>query len=120
MDILVVDDSRTMRIILQRAIKQAGYRTLEVAEAENGCQAIEKLRGGQPKLILSDWNMPEMNGIDFLRHLRAANNKVPFGFVTSETSAEMRSLAMETGASFLLTKPFTPDDVQEALSPFLG
>lgn len=120
MDILVVDDSRTMRIILQRAIKQAGYRTLEVAEAENGNQAIEKLRGEQPKLILSDWNMPEMNGIDFLRHLRAANNKVPFGFVTSETSAEMRSLAMDSGASFLLTKPFTPDDVQEALSPFLG
>lgn len=119
MDILVVDDSRTMRIILQRAIKQAGYRTLEVGEAENGSQALEKLQGPQPKLILSDWNMPEMSGLEFLKQLRANGNKVPFGFVTSETSAEMRQVAMESGANFLLTKPFTPDDVQEALSPYL-
>ncbi len=119
MDILVVDDSRTMRIILQRAIKQAGYRTLEVGEAENGSQALEKLQGNQPKLILSDWNMPEMSGLEFLKQLRANGNKVSFGFVTSETSAEMRQVAMQAGANFLLTKPFTPDDVQEALSPYL-
>lgn len=120
MDILVVDDSKTMRIILQRAIRQAGYRTLTVAEAENGMEALEKLRGGQPKLILSDWNMPEMSGIDFLRHVRANSNPVPFGFVTSETSAEMKQIAMQSGATFLLSKPFTPDDIQEALSPILG
>ena len=120
MDILLVDDSRTMRIILQRAIRQAGYRTLVVGEAENGLQALEKLQGTQPKVILSDWNMPEMNGIDFLRQLRAAQNSVPFGFVTSESSNEMKSLAMKTGANFMLTKPFTADDIQEALSPILG
>jgi two-component system chemotaxis response regulator CheY len=120
MDILVVDDSRTMRMILQRAIRQAGYRALTVVEAENGVQALEKLRGERPKLILSDWNMPEMSGIDFLKEIRAANNRVPFGFVTSEISAEMKVLAMSTGANFLIGKPFTPEAIEEALSPILG
>ena len=120
MDILLVDDSKTMRVILQRAIKQAGYRTLVVAEAENGIQALEKLQAQTPRLILSDWNMPEMNGIEFLRAVRGSNNPVPFGFVTSEASAEMKAIAMESGANFMLTKPLTPDDIQDQLSPILG
>jgi two-component system chemotaxis response regulator CheY len=120
MDILLVDDSRTMRMIIQRAIRQAGYRGLTVGEAENGAQAMEKLREEQPKLILSDWNMPEMSGIDFLVQVRAAQNNVPFGFITSETSSGIKSLAMSSGATFLISKPFTPEDVQNALSPILG
>jgi two-component system chemotaxis response regulator CheY len=119
MDILVVDDSRTMRLILQRSIRQAGYRGLVLGEAENGLQALEKLRGEQPRLILSDWNMPEMSGLDFLKQIRADENKVPFGFITSEASTEMRALAMTSGATFMLSKPFTPDDIQEAISPYL-
>jgi two-component system chemotaxis response regulator CheY len=120
MDILLVDDSRTMRMIVQRAIRQAGYRRLTVGEAENGAQALEKLRTEKPMLILSDWNMPEMSGIDFLMKLRAEQNQVPFGFITSETSKGIRELAMNSGATFLISKPFTPEDVQCALSPILG
>jgi two-component system chemotaxis response regulator CheY len=120
MDILLVDDSKTMRVILQRAIRQAGYRTLAVAEAENGKDALDKMRGHSPRLVLSDWNMPEMSGIDFLRHLRAESNAVPFGLVTSESSAEMKALAQQAGVTFMLAKPFTPDDIQEALAPILG
>jgi two-component system, chemotaxis family, chemotaxis protein CheY len=120
MDILLVDDSKTMRGIVQRAIRQAGFRGLSVGEAENGAQALEKLRGEQPRLILSDWNMPEMSGIDFLVQVRASANKVPFGFITSESSAGIRQLAMDSGASFLITKPFSPEDMQAALSPILG
>ena len=120
MDILLVDDSRTMRMIVQRAIRQAGYRALTVGEAENGAQALEKLRGEKPMLILSDWNMPEMSGIDFLRQLRAEENKVPFGFITSESSAGIKELAMNSGADFLISKPFTPEDVEKALTPILG
>lgn len=89
-------------------------------EAENGLQTLEKLRGERPKLILSDLNMPEMSGIDFLKEIRAADNHVPFGFVTSEISAEMKVLAMNTGADFLIGKPFTPEAIEEALSPILG
>jgi two-component system chemotaxis response regulator CheY len=120
MDILLVDDSKTMRMIVQRAIRQAGYRGLTVGEAENGAQALEKINAEQPKLVLSDWNMPEMSGIDFLVQLRAAQNDVPFGFITSETSKGIKELAMNSGATFLICKPFTPEDVQKALSPILG
>lgn len=120
MDILLVDDSRTMRMIIQRAIRQAGYRGLVVGEADNGAQALEKLSMEQPKLILSDWNMPEMSGIDLLVKVRAAQNNVPFGFITSETSGGIKELAMDSGATFLICKPFTPEDVQKALSPILG
>jgi two-component system chemotaxis response regulator CheY len=120
MDILLVDDSKTMRGIVQRAIRQAGFRGLTVSEAENGVQALEKLRAEQPKLILSDWNMPEMSGIDFLVQVRASANKVPFGFITSEASVSIKELAMRSGASFLITKPFSPEVIQEALSPILG
>jgi two-component system, chemotaxis family, chemotaxis protein CheY len=120
MDILLVDDSKTMRMIVQRAIRQAGFRGVTVGEAENGAQALEKLREAQPKLVLSDWNMPEMSGIDLLVKLRASQNKVPFGFITTEASAEIRELAMNSGATFLLSKPFSPEEMEEALSPILG
>jgi two-component system chemotaxis response regulator CheY len=120
MDILLVDDSRTMRMIIQRAIRQAGYRGLAIGEAENGAQALVKLRAEQPKLILSDWNMPEMSGIDFLLQVRGEQNSTPFGFITSETSLGIKDLAMSSGANFLISKPFTPEDVQNALTPILG
>jgi len=120
MDILLVDDSRTMRMIVQRAIRQAGYRGLTVGEAENGAQALEKLRTESPMLILSDWNMPQMSGLDFLLQLRAEQNQVPFGFITSETSKGIRELAIRMGATFVISKPFTPEEVQNALIPVLG
>ena len=120
MDILLVDDSKTMRGIVQRAIRQAGFRGLTVGEAENGAQGLEKLRAEQPKLILADWNMPEMSGFEFLMQVRASANKVPFGFITSEASAGIKQLAMDSGATFLISKPFSSEELQEALTPILG
>jgi two-component system chemotaxis response regulator CheY len=120
MDILGVDDSKVMRSLVQRGIRQAGYRNLEIGEAENGVRALKQLSAGKPKLVLSDWNMPEMSGVELLTEIRATKNRVPFGFITSEGSTEIRDLARQSGADFLLTKPFTVDDVQAALSPVLG
>lgn len=120
MDILLVDDSKTMRLLVQRALRQAGYRDLSVGEAENGAQALESLDKVRPKLILSDWNMPVMSGIDLLRRVRGANIDTPFGFITSEASKEIKDLAVGSGANFLICKPFTSEDVQEALTPILG
>ncbi|SEF62129.1 two-component system, chemotaxis family, response regulator CheY [Bryocella elongata] len=119
MDILLVDDSKTMRMIVQRAIRQAGFRGLAIVEAENGRDALNKLAAEKPRLILSDWNMPEMNGIDFLIQVRSAVGALPFGFITSENTPEIRERAMASGANFLITKPFSPEDVQDALSPIL-
>lgn len=119
MDILLVDDSKTMRMLVQRAIRQAGYRTLSIGEAENGVQALESMQKEKPKLVLSDWNMPEMSGIELLQALRKAGNRTPFGFITSESSLEIKDIAISNGANFLLTKPFNPDDVQAALDPLL-
>jgi two-component system chemotaxis response regulator CheY len=120
MDLLLVDDSKTMRLLVHRAIRHAGYRNLTVCEAENGAQALEKVKTEKPKLILSDWNMPEMSGIEFLRKLRDAKDLTPFGFITSEASKKLKQIAMNNGASFIIVKPFNADDVQAALDPILG
>jgi two-component system chemotaxis response regulator CheY len=119
-DILLVDDSKVMRMLIIRALRQAGYRSLVVEEAENGQDALNKIGAAQPKLVLSDWNMPEMSGIDFLRRLRGENQKVPFGFITSEASKAIKDEATKAGASFLITKPFTSEAVQDALIPIFG
>ncbi len=120
MKILVADDSRVMRQIVIRTLRQAGYDGHDVVEAEDGRDALEKVTSEAPDLVLSDWNMPEMTGIECLRALRASGSQVPFGFVTSEGSDEMRSTAASAGALFLIAKPFTPEAFDAVLAPVLG
>ncbi len=120
MTVLLVDDSKTMRMLIQRAIRQAGFNGLDFIEAENGIDALNKLNQDDADLILSDWNMPEMTGIDFLRSLREAQIETTFGFITSETSKSIHEEAMKEGAKFIICKPFTPDDIQLQLGPLLG
>ena len=120
MDILLVDDSKVMRSLVQRAIRSAGYRTLKVEEADNGVSALAKLAVAKPRLVLSDWNMPEMTGIELLQQIRLTEKKLPFGFITSESSQEIRDLARSNGANFILAKPFTVEDIQDALDDVLG
>ena len=119
MKILVADDSRVMRQIVIRTLRQAGYTGHEVIEAENGREGLEMVHAEGPDLVLSDWNMPEMTGIDFLAALRSSGSTVPFGFVTSEGSADMRARASAGGALFLIAKPFTPEAFDEVLAPVL-
>ncbi len=120
MKVLVTDDSRVMRQIVKRTLRQAGYTDLQVCEAGNGREALEVIASEKPDLVLCDWNMPEMNGLDLLTSLRAGGRDVPFGFVTSESSPEMREKAQSAGALFLIAKPFTPESFREALAPVLG
>ncbi len=84
MKILVTDDSSVMRKIVVRTIRQAGLGKHEIIEAENGRMGLEMAQAEKPDLILSDWNMPEMTGIEFLKALRASGSTTPFCFVTSE------------------------------------
>jgi len=120
MKIVVADDSRVMRQIVTRTLRQAGFSGHDLVEAENGRQALETIKDVRPDLVLSDWNMPEMTGIELLRALRGSGDATPFGFVTSEGSPEMRKAAEDAGALFLIAKPFTADAFKDALTPVLG
>lgn len=113
--VLITDDSRVMRQIVVRTLRQAGY-DWDVREAADGQEAFDAVLADEPDLVLSDWNMPEMNGIDALRVLRSAGNEIPFGFVTSEGSEAMRERAAQAGAAFLIAKPFTPEAFDDALA----
>lgn len=117
MKVLVVDDSKAMRMIVKRALRQADLPSLEVVEAENGKAAYDTLMGGGGfDLVLCDWNMPEMTGIELLQKLKEEGFSVNFGFVTSESTDAMRSQARDNGAMFLLSKPFTADMLKEQLA----
>ncbi|MCA9135915.1 MAG: response regulator [Planctomycetales bacterium] len=120
MKILIVDDSKAMRMIVCRTLRQTDFSGFTVIEAENGVDALKKIASEAPDLVLSDWNMPEMKGIDLLKRVRETGSKVRFGFITSESSLETKRLANESGADFLVTKPFTPDSMQAALNPILS
>jgi two-component system chemotaxis response regulator CheY len=115
MDVLVVDDSKAMRMIVSRILKQTGYVS-NIAEAENGQQALEHLRTHRADVVMSDWNMPEMTGIELLKSLRSEGIEVPFVFVTSESTTEMRDIAAEAGAKSLIAKPFTRELLEAELA----
>jgi two-component system, chemotaxis family, chemotaxis protein CheY len=120
MRILIVDDSRAMRLIVARTLRLAGYDEHELIEAADGRQALAVVAAEPPDLVLCDWNMPEMSGLELLQTLRSYGSTIPFGFVTSEASPQMRVAAIEAGAMFLVAKPFTPEDFQDALDPVLA
>lgn len=115
MKILVVDDSPVMRKLVTRSIRQAGYNA-DIVEAEDGLQALTVTEDERPNVILADWNMPNMTGIEMLKALRADGNRTPVGFVTSESTAEIRVSAQQAGASFFLSKPIDTTQLEIALS----
>jgi two-component system chemotaxis response regulator CheY len=116
---LVADDSRVMRQIVIRTLRQAGY-DWEVREAADGAEALEAVRQDEPDVVLSDWNMPNLTGIELLQRLRQEGFGTPFGFITSEGSPEMREAAAQAGALFLIAKPFTPEAFRAAIEPVLA
>jgi two-component system chemotaxis response regulator CheY len=119
MKIMIVDDSAAMRMIVRKTLRLAGFDGHELVDAEDGAKALAAITAAPPNLVLSDWNMPNMTGIDLLDNLRKAGNKVKFGFVTTEATPDMRQRALNSGAAFLISKPFTPEAFQEALSPHI-
>lgn len=118
MNILIVDDSAAMRIIVQRALREAGFEGHNISEAEDGAVALEKVMEEEPDLILCDWNMPNMNGPELLQALNNEGCEAVFGFVTTEATPAMRDKANQLGADFLISKPFTAQDFEDALSDF--
>lgn len=120
MKVLIVDDSSAMRMIVKKTLRQAGFDALDISEAGDGSEALTKIQEEPPELVLCDWNMPNMNGIDLLKSLREVGNPVKFGFITTESTSEMRTKAIEAGAQFLIAKPFTAESFEKALRPIIG
>ena len=113
---LVVDDSRTVRVIVSKILVEAGF---EVVEAGNGREGLDRLRQTPDvDLILVDWNMPEMNGLDFIRAVRSdrANDAIRIMMVTTETEQEQVIRALDAGATEYLMKPFSKDTLLAKLS----
>lgn len=120
--VLLVDDSAVMRKIIQRNIKETGLIVDEFVEAGDGKQALDKVNdNGNLDLILLDWNMPNMSGIEFVRALRSLNlpNRIPVVMVTTEGSDAKVNEAKEGGADGYLTKPFTADQLRDTLGGYL-
>lgn len=113
---MVVDDSRAMRMILSRTLMEAGF---EVQQAANGKDALDNMNrnGDSLRLVMVDWNMPEMTGLDFVLAVRARPEFAPVRLlmVTTETEIEQMSRALEAGADEYLMKPFTADAVKDKL-----
>ena len=119
---LIVDDSSVMCKIVERALRQAGLDPLVVFEAGSGVDALELLKTQNVDLILSDINMPSMDGLEFLRQLRAQNLSpgVPVVMITTESSEEHVRQAILAGAQGYIRKPFTAEQVKERVLPLLN
>ncbi len=118
---LIVDDSSVMRKIVERALRQAGLDPLVVHEASSGTEGLDVLKSRQVDLILSDINMPMMDGLEFLRQISAQNLApgVPVVMITTESSEEHVKQAIQAGARGYIRKPFTAEQVKERVLPLL-
>ena len=112
--ILTVDDSRTMRDMLRLALVQAGY---EVVQAEDGVHGLEVLAGSTPDVIVTDINMPRMDGFGFIEGVRAdaKHRAIPILVLTTESDAEKKNRARQAGATGWIVKPFDPVKLVEAI-----
>jgi two-component system chemotaxis response regulator CheY len=118
---LIVDDSSVMRKIVERALRQAGLELTVVHEAGTGIEGLDVLRSKPVDLILSDINMPTMDGLEFLRQIRAQNLApgVPVVMITTESSEEHVKQAILAGARGYIRKPFTAEQVKERVLPLV-
>ena len=118
---LIVDDSSVMRKIVERALRQAGLDSLVVHEAGSGVEGLDVLKARQVDLILSDINMPSMDGLEFLRQIQLQNLApgVPVVMITTESSEEHVKQAIQAGARGYIRKPFTAEQVKERVLPLV-
>ncbi|HCW75846.1 MAG TPA: two-component system response regulator [Candidatus Marinimicrobia bacterium] len=118
--VLYVDDSPTMRRIIQNALNRIGITN--TVEAENGKDALEKLAGIDPGMIITDWNMPEMNGEEFVRTVRENEQykKVPILMVTTRGMKDDVMTAIKLGVNGYVVKPFTVDVLKAKISDIIS
>lgn len=113
MKILLVDDSKTMRNIQKSVLAQLGHTQIE--EACDGVDALSKAAGFAPDLLLVDWNMPNMDGLTFVKQYRAKGQKQPIIMVTTESEKARVIEAIKAGVNNYVVKPFTPDILSQRI-----
>jgi two-component system chemotaxis response regulator CheY len=102
-------------MIVRRALRQAGFQLDQVLEASNGVEALSAIADQNPDVVLCDWNMPEMTGIELLESLNEQGIRTKLGFVTSEGTADIRERARVAGAAFFISKPISADKFVQAM-----
>lgn len=117
MKILLVDDSKTMRNIQRSVLSQLGDHTIE--EACDGQDALKKLEGFAPELLLVDWNMPNMDGLTFVKTFREKDKATPVIMVTTEAERSRVIEAIKAGVNNYVVKPFTPDLLSQRIGETL-
>ncbi|MFT6143589.1 MAG: two-component system chemotaxis response regulator CheY [Myxococcota bacterium] len=119
MHVLIVDDSRAMRLYIRRALRRMDVSATSVTEATDPMHAWRLMRSTTFDLVLSDWNMPKMTGLELLKRLRRSGVTTPFGFISVECSSTSSDAAREAGAEFLLNKPFSQSAFNAAITPLV-
>ena len=119
MNVLVVDDSATMRMIVVKSLRQAGFESATVIEANGAKEALQKIAAGGIGLVLSDVNMPEISGIELVKVIKAKMPELPVIMVTTESSPEMKQTMTAAGANGIITKPFPPEELKRVIGPFM-
>ena len=118
-NVLIVDDSSTMRKIISRSLRQAGLTVDDIFEAGDGIEGLNALANNKVDLILSDINMPNMDGLEFIKAVRANGSTVPIVMITTEGGEDIIKEAISSGASDSIKKPFTPEQLNEKLGGLL-
>ena len=117
MKVLLVDDSATMRTIQKRCLVALGID--DVVDAEDGEKALAEFESQSFDVVMSDWNMPVMDGLTFLKEVRQRNKDIPFIMITTEAERARVVTAIQAGVSDYLVKPFTPDGLKEKLEKWV-
>lgn len=121
MDVLIVDDYNTMLRIIKNLLKQLGFNNVD--EATDGSMALEKIQNKSYGLVISDWNMEPMTGLELLKQVRASSesyNNVPFIMVTAESKTENVVAAKQAGVNNYIVKPFNAETLKQKMSSVLG
>lgn len=120
--ILIVDDSLPMRSVIKRTVKAAGYGNSDFHEAANGKEALELMKNGWIDIVMTDYNMPVMNGLEFIQTVKRDDilKDIPVVVISTEGNEAKINRFMESGAAGYVTKPFTPETIRDLIHNLLG
>jgi len=119
MKILVVDDSLAMQAIVRRGLEKFGYRTLDIRQSSGAIDALDIIDEWKPEIVLSDWHMPEVSGLDLLKEIVKRELPIQTGFVTTVNDEDLIAQAIDCGACFVLSKPFEDEQLHKAILPLV-